>query len=131
MFFRFFPNHTKRIELEFERPVMREAIVKTLDDLGWRYESPHPDLYIAMVSTSLLTWGERVTISIDGGELEVNSGCYPFPQLVDWGKNRRNVNRFLALLSAKATTIAKFQGAIDKPAFDTSLSTPLERVLND
>ena len=110
---------------------MREAIAKTLDDLGWRHESRHPDLYIAKVSTSMLTWGERVTISIDGGELDVKSGCYPIPELIDWGKNRKNVDRFLALLSAKSVTIAKFQDAIDKPAFDTSLSTPLERVLKD
>ena len=110
---------------------MREAIVKTLDTLEWRYESAHPDSYIAKVSPSFSSWGERVTISIDGGELEVSSGCYPFPQLIDWGQNKRNVNRFLDLSSAKAATIAKFHEAIDKPAFDTTLSTPLERVLKD
>jgi hypothetical protein len=131
MFLRFIPRHTKRIDLEFERPVMREAIVKTLGDLGWRYESPRPDLYIAKVRMNGMSWGERVTISMDGGELEVKSGCYPVPQLIDWGKNRKNVDTFIALLSAKAATIAKFRDANDKPDFDTSLFTPLERVLQD
>lgn len=124
-------NYETTIPLQFDRALVREAIVKTLDGLGWRHEMRPPDRFTAKVRISGLSWGERVSISIEPGALEVKSECYPVPQLYDWGKNKRNVEAFLDLYSAKLVSVAKFSDAIDRPAFDTSISTPLERVLKD
>jgi hypothetical protein len=131
MGFSLFANHEDRVQVDFERPVIREAIVKTLDTFDWRYESPNPDLYIARVPMSSMSWGETFTVTVESGEIRINSQCYPLPQLFVWGKNKRNIDKFLTLFIAKIVMIAKFHEAIEQAIFDTSDSTPLERVIEE
>jgi len=58
----------------------------------------------AKVSVSLFSWGENVRISVapaDGGSVVSVESRSRFPlTLIDWGKNKRNVNRFLDSLNA-------------------------------
>jgi hypothetical protein len=124
-------SHSAEVVLEVNRQTAREAINETLAVLDWSFDSPHPDFYKAKIFFSGWTWGEKLTVHFsDSGVIEVQSRCAPIPQLFDWGKNRANVERFIDLLTAKAERIAKMN-SLTELRFDTSESTPLERVLAD
>ena len=44
-----------------------------------------------------LSWGENFTVSLmSPGIIEISSSCRSPLQVFDWGKNRRNVDQFLA-----------------------------------
>ena len=51
---------------------------------------------------SFRSWGENVSVHVDDtGTVQVTSECSMPTQLVDYGKNKSNVTRFLAGLSAR------------------------------
>lgn len=53
----------------------------------------------AKVLPGLLSWGEKITIQVEEGAITVKSECvYPL-QLIDWGKNKKNVKRFFEKIS--------------------------------
>ena len=123
--------YAAEIELEVDREVARRAIGETLEALGWTYERADRDYFIAKSDVNILSWGERVTIAFsENGALEIKSSCST-PQIYDWGKNRRNVDGFVRLFTAKAARIAKLWSPDITPAFDESGNTPLQRALSD
>ena len=122
-------SYSTEVDLGVDRQAAREAIHATLQLIGWRYEHPHPDIFLAKISMSGLSWGEKLTVRFsESGSLEVESKCSPMPQLFDWGKNQKNVAMFLTTLTGKAKWIGQIN-SLAEPRFDTSTSTPLERVL--
>ncbi len=128
-----FPStaYTATIDLDSDRRSIREAIVQTFRLIGWEYETPHSDKFVAKIPINGSSWGEKLTVRFtDDGRIEIESKCSPFPQLLDWGKNRKNVEQFLKLLTAKAERFSKMR-SIDESQFDTKTSTPLERALSD
>ncbi len=128
-----FPSalYSTEVELGVDRKATREAIRATLLSIGWLFENPHPDIYVAKIPLSGLSWGETLTIRfLENGTLEVESRCSRFLQLFDWGKNKKNVEIFLTTLTAKTAWIGKLNSLVER-RFDTSQSTPLERVLSD
>lgn len=70
---------------------------------GFRVKAVDPaaGLVHAETRTSMWSWGEKVTIHVDGyNQVSVTSQCLLPTQLIDWGKNKRNVNRFFGHLTA-------------------------------
>ena len=87
-----------REEARFKRVSAKElkSICKdALDELGWRYEVEDRWRIIAYVPYSVTSYGEWLIVDVFEEELVVVSHCRRRYQLVDWGKNRRNVDRFL------------------------------------
>jgi hypothetical protein len=78
---------------------------------------------------SLVSWGETLTVSLVAGQITVRSVCSWPLQIIDWGKNRQNVERFLVPFSARD------QGENVLPTgptyVDDAGNTPLSRVLAD
>ena len=55
----------------------------------------------ARAGFSFWSYGENVWVQVgDGSTVDVRSECIWPTQLVDWGKNKRNVNRFFGHLAA-------------------------------
>jgi hypothetical protein len=55
----------------------------------------------AETRVSMSSWGEKVTVYVDAyNQVSVTSQCLLPTQLIDWGKNKRNVNRFFGHLTA-------------------------------
>ncbi len=83
----------------FDAPdeAVREAARRVLRDMQvWWRESVGGTLQ-ARMPANMSSWGERVEAWVQGGVLDCESRCvFGF---VDWGKNRKNVTKFLADVS--------------------------------
>src|SRR5256714_14877661 len=78
------------------------AVVKSaLEDLGWSYKVLADNEFLASLPFSGWTWGEVFKVRVlPGGVIEAESKCITvrLPQVFDFGKNRRNVETFFALV---------------------------------
>jgi len=89
--------HTRRIPTAFADP--RVAVRRALGSLGWTIRSECSDAILAATSVNLSSWGERIHIQFgSSGELVMTSKCSLPTQCIDWGKNKRNVRRFIEAL---------------------------------
>jgi hypothetical protein len=67
-----------------------------------REANPEEGLIKARAGFSFRSWGENISVHVDdAGTVQVTSECLMPTQLVDYGKNKSNVKRFLAGLSAR------------------------------
>src|SRR5258708_16874 len=92
---------------------LADTVGEALGALGWPYENPFPNRFVARISASLWSWGERLSIDIaHDGTITANSECV-FPiQCVDWGRNGWNVRSFFdevsRIVSARAKSKTSF-----------------------
>jgi len=87
-----------REEVRFRKVFAKELkrICKdALDELGWRWEMDGTWRIVAYVPRTFSSWGEWLVVEVYDEELVVLSHCRVRNQLVDWGKNRQNVQKFL------------------------------------
>lgn len=98
---------SKRIEIQFNYDRTFEFVFKTLSALAWSITevNKRDGIIKADVSMSLKSWGERIHItcsylSPNLSAIEVSSRSKWASTLVDWGKNKENVERFGNILSA-------------------------------
>lgn len=65
--------------------------------LGWSFRGEGPGVIYAGVSISLRSYGENVRFAFFQDRFVVESKC-AFPlQLIDWGKNKENVDKFVQM----------------------------------
>ncbi|MFL6210615.1 MAG: hypothetical protein ACJ74W_17310 [Pyrinomonadaceae bacterium] len=72
-----------------------------LADLGWSYNVLADGEFLASLLFSGWTWGEDFKVKIlPGGVIEAESKCLTvrLPQVFDFGKNRKNIETFFALV---------------------------------
>lgn len=100
MSFGFPAYHESSKAYNVEAYELRKMIETVLAEFGWRLEIDTISNITALVPISGSSWGEKLIISFgENGVLNVRSeGLLPM-QCIDWGKNRRNVVRFLDRLS--------------------------------
>ena len=67
---------------------------------GIPYESPNG--ISASVPISLLSWGETFRVVFYQDFFQVESKCAFVLQIIDWGKNRSNVDQFMRCFYASA-----------------------------
>lgn len=105
------------------------VVRESLDGLGWRYETPAPDQFVARNSVNLWSWGEKISVEVGGdGTVTARSECLLATQCFDWGKNKRNVKAFFDEVERTARERApRLQVA---PHDDEGL-TPVERVIKE
>ena len=75
-----------------------QAVVKSvLENSGWAYQVSGNEIR-AQVPISGWSWGEELSAKIlPNGLIQVESRCKGvWPQIIDWGKNRSNVEIFFA-----------------------------------
>lgn len=75
------------------------AIPLTLSKLGWKIRTIDPTLYriSARIGVSLWTWGQNVFIvvnKVDKSNSVVHISSETTHQIIDWGKNRRDIDKF-------------------------------------
>ena len=93
-------KYSRQIQLAVSPNQIMTDIATSLDLLRWKWWQPSPLIFKASIKTSWASWGEHLLIDISqSGWMFVESEC-AFPlQLVDWGKNKKNVNSFVRHLS--------------------------------
>ncbi len=76
---------------------LRAAVKATLAAVSWSTKEETGAHILAATRMGLRSWGERVLIDfLPDNSIRVTSKCV-FPlQVVDWGKNKANVARFIA-----------------------------------
>jgi hypothetical protein len=76
-------------------------VKSALENLGWSYHVQADGELLASVPFSGWTWGEDFKVKIlPGGVVEAESKCVTVraPQVFDFGKNRKNLETFFALV---------------------------------
>lgn len=93
---------TQGLSHKFAREVSLEGLsredflviaAETVGKLGWKLDSVSENGVVAHTKLSMTSWGEEVTVKI-GEERAVIRSMSP-GQLYDWGRNRKNVERFI------------------------------------
>jgi hypothetical protein len=76
------------------------AVVKSaLDNLGWPYKVLWDKEFQAQVPHGLWSWGEELKTNIlPGGVIQAESKCVYAGRWFDFGRNRKNVETFFALV---------------------------------
>ncbi len=102
MAFGFPAYHRERAAFPATGGAAVDMVLKTLTALSWQLRQQSPNQLLASTSMGLRSWGERIEIDLlPNNEITITSKCALPTQCFDWGKNRANVQRFLAELQAQ------------------------------
>jgi rhomboid protease GluP len=73
---------------------IHRIIAEAFEQLKWKYYLTGQGIFRAKVTMSGSSWGETVTAEISGDNVVlIESRCSL--QMIDWGKNKANVTRFI------------------------------------
>ncbi|MBS1556528.1 MAG: rhomboid family intramembrane serine protease [Bacteroidetes bacterium] len=89
------PRHEQ--EVTFEELSHEQILITGLETakrLGWNIGYTSETGFIAYTQFSWSSWSEEVKFKIEGNKVIVKSECTG-SQLVDWGKNKQNIESFL------------------------------------
>ena len=104
---------------------LRTAVKSVLQNAGWSYQMPSDNEFVARVPMTGWSWGEEFSARIfPDGKIQVVSKCHGYrPQLVDFGKNKTNVESFFAQVQH---TIAQgpMNGSATEPGPITRAKSP-------
>ncbi len=104
MLFRIPASHAQIVRVADPQTDVSAAILAAFDSLGWKRHATDAG-FKAEVGANLWSWGEAVTVvRLGDGRLSVESRCRMPLQIMDWGKNRQNVERLCAALEAAGFT---------------------------
>ena len=92
-----FPAYYKdRKNLKFSTDKTKNIVLKVLEILGWQEIGLHPYALDYKTIGTMLTTGERVYINITDTEIIIRSECLFPTRIIDFGKNKFNINKFWA-----------------------------------
>ena len=95
-----FPEHTRA-------DVIRVA-ERILDDLGWHINFVDEDRISVRTGSGIWVFGDEMTVDVSQrGTVTVYSKCIWPTQLIDFGRNDQNVERFLDRLERKLDKLAR------------------------
>jgi len=96
-----FPAHHEA-EVQFsDRHDFFQALEEVLYSEGVTVKDRTRDAVFGKFGISLCSWGERIEIVIGLETAQIRSRCSCPVQCIDWGKNRRNVERIVEGLQAR------------------------------
>jgi hypothetical protein len=90
----------KTVIVDSDASTALNAARQAISQCGWKVAMMDASIIKAQTSISLTSWGETVIVQVQvSGNvtyLNVQSKCF---QLIDWGKNQENVDKFLTNLN--------------------------------
>src|ERR1700739_1753699 len=93
------PNYQERYKLDnLSKEQFLVIAVEASKHLEWKIERISDNGLIAHTPFSLSSWSEKVTVLIENDESEIKSQCSG-NQLIDYGKNKKNVGDFILTLN--------------------------------
>jgi hypothetical protein len=100
MAFGFPPRFTESRTFHLPPDELLAAVKSTFENLRWGYTVPSGNEFHIHISMSGWSWGEDLSVRLlPGGIIQVESKCHGYrPQIVDFGKNRANIETFFAQL---------------------------------
>lgn len=98
MAFGFSPKHVQDFQLDnLDKEHFLVLAIEAAFKLDWNVSFVSETGFIAYTKFSWSSWSEEVTVKIDNGVVNLKSECTG-SQLMDWGKNKKNVEALLAKL---------------------------------
>jgi hypothetical protein len=99
-----YPRYSRRCTFNGSPEALFEMVRSTLEDLGWRYKILWGKEFEAEVSTTHWSWHHVFKVRFfAGGVIEAESSSAYSEILFDLGRNRSNVDRFFARVTAIST----------------------------
>jgi rhomboid protease GluP len=114
MAFGFLPKHVQEYNLDnLDKEQFLVFAIEAATKLDWNVSFVSETEFIAYTNFSWSSWSEEITIKIDNGIASVKSVCAG-AQIVDWGKNKRNVKEFISTIEEvkKELTQAEIESKI-------------------
>lgn len=98
MAFGFPPRFSQSRTFWIAQDELRAVVKSVFEKAGWSYQILPDDEFVAQTPNSGWSWGEEFRAKIfPNGRIQVVSKCHGSrPQLIDFGKNRTNVESFFA-----------------------------------
>jgi rhomboid protease GluP len=131
MAFGFPASYETEIEITGSHTEIRDAMLRALELLSWQFSADDGvNLITARVPPSLVSWGEEFTVSLaEEPVVRLRSSC-KWTQVLDWGKNKRNVEQFLEVFRTRLIWVSKLS---DPPPvyLDEDGKTPVERLIDE
>ena len=121
------------LTIKFSDQEFDEALSRTAKELKWKIKI-HQKKYIQAIRPSNLTgsWGEMITIIIDGDRILLNSICDPdnIASVVSYGWNKKNLKTFAANLKETVNHIPVKQLNISEiPENEWTLKNTVIRII--
>ena len=130
MAFGFPPRFSESRTIWLQPDELRTAVKSALENAGWSYQILSDDEFVARIPMTGWSWGEELTAKISpDGMIQVMSKCHGYrPQIIDFGKNRTNVELFFALIQ-HAIAQGPISGSTTEPGLITKAkSSPANKV---
>jgi len=125
MAFGFPPRYSGSRTFPIPLDELRTVVKSVLQNAGWSYQMPADDEFVAQTPNSGWSWGEEFRARIfPDGKIQVVSKCHGYrPQIIDFGKNKTNVELFFAQVQH---TIGQgsTSGSTAEPASITQTKSP-------
>jgi hypothetical protein len=104
MAFGFPAYHTEHYSTEPDMSVDLRVVARSaLIAISWSIGAESNSQIVASTSVNLRSWGEEVLISfLPDNSISVTSKCSWPTQCFDWGKNKANVEKFMAEIKKHA-----------------------------
>lgn len=107
MAFGFSPKHIQDFNLDgLEKEHFLVIAIEAASKLNWNVSFVSDTGFIAYTKFSWSSWSEEVTIKIDNGIANIKSECTG-SQLMDWGKNKKNVETLIATIGEVKTNFTQ------------------------
>lgn len=96
------PAIFKKVINKSEHADFRERLTNSLDVLPYKVERMDDDKIVLKVGWSIWSWGEIIKIDFsDDKTISISSRCKVPLQMIDYGKNRENVERLVSKILFK------------------------------
>lgn len=128
----FTPKNTQEILLDNLTP--EQFLIVSLEAakrLGWTIGTVTSEGFVAYTSFSMSSWSEEVKLQIENGYARITSACTG-SQVVDWGKNKRNINhladtiREIKETESADTLVQQYKNAAASVAHEEEQTTATE-----
>lgn len=100
------PQHQEELLLEELTPEQFLAVaLEAATKLDWNISYVSPTGFIAYTKFSMSSFSEEVKLKMEDGKATLNSKCTG-SQMIDWGKNKKNVNAFITAFSEIKSSVS-------------------------
>jgi hypothetical protein len=123
-----FPAYHQQTETFYLNSGNLYSLVKSaFAELRWKVTMDTPSHLEASATLNLASWGEKISVSIEGMTATIVSKCLLPTQCIDWGKNKKNVTTLLNMLRR----LEHFENSNLAPASVNDGISPLNRLITE
>lgn len=108
----FTPKYEEQINLEdISKEDFLIIAIETCKKLEWSINYISNNGLIAYTKFSMSSWSEEITVKISDDIADIKSECTG-NQFIDWGKNKKNIEKFISTFNEQKISLAKEEIAL-------------------